>query len=789
MSEGPAGKAVPHAGGPIGAVLAELNDEQRQAVLHGDDPLLVIAGAGTGKTATLAHRVAYKIATGTDPGRILLLTFTRRAAAEMLRRVDGILRRLEVEARRSAAADIEGQGGPASRQSAQAASAKVWGGTFHATATRLLRLHGRSIGLDPSFTILDRGDAEDLMGVLRTELALSKNDRRFPLKGTCMDIYSRCVNAREPVGQTIETSFPWCKDEADDLRRLFEAYVDRKAAQSVLDYDDLLLFWHGLLTDERVARSIRSRFDHVLVDEYQDTNRLQSEILQMLCPAGKRLTVVGDDAQAIYSFRAATVRNILDFPGQFPDVRMVTLEQNFRSTQPILDATNEVIAAASERHAKNLWSRRTDGARPHLVSCEDEDEQTEFIIHTVLDHREAGLALHRQAVLFRASHHSLGLEVELARRNIPFRKYGGLRFIETAHVKDLMAFLRLAENPRDLMAGTRVLMLLPGVGPKKAQALIERLATGVAAAGAGSRETGTSEGDGVTAGGGAPQAAPGVFGIRLPGAPRVAATAPAAGGPPSSAGASPAASRAAPPGFAAWRECPAPTPASASLWQGLVSLMTGIGSNDPGDLASQVQRIRLFYAPLLERLYDNARARLMDLEQLESMATRFADRSRFLAELALDPPAYTEDLAGPPVLDEDYLILSTMHSAKGLEWDVVFVIHAADGNIPSDMATGKLEEIEEERRLFYVALTRAKDWLYVCYPLRYYSHPRSFSDVHGYAQLTRFASESARRFFDLRTAAETLGTRPPEFGDDPSLPGQGATVTMEDIRRRLKGMF
>ncbi len=478
-------------GTPIATVLAELNEEQRSAVLHGSDPLLIVAGAGTGKTATLAHRVAYQIATGTDPGRVLLLTFTRRAAAEMLRRVDGILRRLETESRHAGTSyepvrshEPEAPAAPAAPQEPgaprSAATGKVWGGTFHATATRLLRLHGRAIGLDPSFTILDRADAEDLMGILRTELGLSKNDRRFPLKGTCMDIYSRCVNAREPVEEVVETHFPWCKDETEDLRRLFAAYVDHKGAQSVLDYDDLLLFWHGLLTDSRAARAIRSRFDCVLVDEYQDTNRLQAEILQMLCPGGKNLTAVGDDAQAIYSFRAATVRNILDFPKEFPGTHVVTLEQNYRSTQAILDATNDVIAGAAERHPKNLWSRRADGAKPQLLSCEDEDEQTEAVIRQVLEHREAGLALRRQAVLFRASHHSLALELELTRRNIPFRKYGGLRFVETAHVKDLMAFLRLAENPRDRMAGTRVLMLLPGVGPKKASALLDRLAGGAA---------------------------------------------------------------------------------------------------------------------------------------------------------------------------------------------------------------------------------------------------------------------------------------------------------------------
>jgi DNA helicase-2/ATP-dependent DNA helicase PcrA len=742
-------------GTPIGTILARLNDQQRSAVLHCDDPLLIVAGAGTGKTATLAHRVAYRIATGTDPGRILLLTFTRRAAGEMLRRVDGILRQLDVETRRAQDQTPAAGSAPGAAPTRPPGSGKVWGGTFHATATRLLRLHGRAIGLDPAFTILDRGDAEDLMGVLRTELGLATSNRRFPLKATCMDVYSRCVNAREPVDEVVETRFPWCRDEAEDLRRLFATYVDHKGEQSVLDYDDLLLFWHGLLTDARTARSIRSRFDCVLVDEYQDTNRLQAEILQMLCPGGKNLTVVGDDAQAIYSFRAATVHNILEFPRQFPDARVVTLEQNYRSTQSLLDATNEVIAASTERHAKELWSERTGGAKPQFVTCDDEDEQTEFIIRSVLDHREAGLALRRQAVLFRASHHSLALELELARRNIPFHKYGGLRFVETAHVKDLMAFLRLAENPRDLMAGTRVLMLLPGVGPKKARSLMDRL---VAAHGP---ESDDAPG-GATPGG----SSAGRFG-----------PAPESGEPPPCP---------APAGFAAWSDCPCPSAAAGNSWDELVSLMTCIGSRQPGDLSSQIKRIRLFYAPLLERLHDNARARLMDLEQLEWLAARFPDRGRFLAEIALDPPTYTEDLAGPPLLDEDFLILSTMHSAKGLEWDVVFVIHAADGNIPSDMATGRAEEIEEERRLFYVALTRAKDWLYVCYPLRYYTYPRSFSDVYGYSQPTRFVTTSMRQTFDLCVAREVLHPETdPHFGGPGTSP-PGGTVTTADIRSRLK---
>jgi DNA helicase-2/ATP-dependent DNA helicase PcrA len=403
------------------------------------------------------------------------------------------------------------------------------------------------------------------------------------------------------------------------------------------------------------------------------------------------------------------------------------LEQNYRSTQPVLDTTNAVMASAVERHEKNLWSERTAGPRPHFISCNDEGEQTDLVVTTVLEHREAGLPLRRQAVLFRASHHSLALEMELARRNIPFRKYGGLRFVETAHVKDLLAFLRLAENPRDVMAGTRVLMLLPGVGPKKAKAIMDSLLVDLA---------------------------PGV------------------------------------PAFAAWQTEHPPSPASAESWPQLTALMTAISGNDPGDLPSQLQQIRLFYAPLMERMYDNARARLMDLQQLEWLAGRYPDRERFLTEVTLDPPTYTEDLAGPPLLDEDFLILSTVHSAKGLEWDVVFVIHASDGNMPSDMATGCVEQIEEERRLFYVALTRAKDWLYVTYPLRYYVHPRNFSDIHGYAQPTRFVPAGVRATMDTVTAMDLLAPAQPGTDTDAvSYCSPDSRVTTQDIRQHLKALF
>jgi len=685
----------------IDGVLAHLNPQQRKAARHGRGPLLVVAGAGTGKTAALVHRVAWLIASGVDPARVLLLTFTRRAAAEMLHRVDGVLRRLE-------------QAQPAGATT-RLRSTRVWGGTFHAIATRLLRKHGKSIGLAPGFTIHDRTDSEDLLNVVRTELGLAKTDRRFPKKGTCMAIYSRCVNSRRRLEDVLKAHYPWCKDWAGELTQLFDAYVDRKEAAAVLDYDDLLLYWHALLSDATAGDVVRRQFDCVLVDEYQDTNTLQAEILYQLCPDGQGLTVVGDDAQSIYSFRAATVRNILDFPKHYPNTTVVTLEQNYRSTQPILDATNQVISLAAERYTKNLWSKRTDGQRPLLVTCEGDDDQTEFVIRSILEHREAGIDLRRQAVLFRASHHSILLEAELTRRNIPFRKYGGLRFVETAHVKDLMAFLRLAENPRDMVAGIRLLPLLPGIGPRKARQLMDILL--------------------------------------------------AAGG-----------------DFQAWTSYQPPA-ASAGLWPKLVELLRGLAGSKQ-DLPGQVNRVRKFYTPLMEERYDHPRPRARDLEQLEQIASRYRSRRTMLTEITLDPPTSAQDLAGAPLLDDDWLVLSTIHSAKGLEWDCVYVIHAADGNIPSDMATGSPEEIEEERRLFYVALTRAKHWLVVCFPLRCYRYAQGFSDAHGYAQLTRFLPEGVREYLDGRT---TSPFEEDEFNDDQS--DLAADVTSRKIRRRTKDLW
>lgn len=676
------------------AVLGDLNAEQRAAASHGGSPLLIVAGAGTGKTNTLAHRVAYLIASGTDPGRILLLTFSRRASQEMLRRVDGLLRQARAEG--------TAPGGK-----------KVWGGTFHAVAARLLRVHGRDIGLEPNFTILDRADSEDLMHLARTDLDLGKRGKRFPQKGTCLDIYSRCVNAQLPLEDVLKTAFPWCKDDAEDLKRLFVAYTDAKEAQQILDYDDLLLFWRGLL-DSPAGDRVRERFDAVLVDEYQDTNALQADIVSMLRPDGTGVTAVGDDAQAIYSFRAATIKNILEFPERFEGATVLTLEQNYRSTQPVLDATNAIIAAAPERYDKALWTEREGGARPALVTCRDEVEQTDYVIERILGHREEGLALKRQAVLFRAAHHSAALELELSRRNIPFYKYGGLKFVEMAHVKDLSSFLRLAENPLDSMAGLRVLQLVPGIGPRTASELMGALAEG--------------GGD-----------------------------------------------------FDAWVSWRAPE-AAAGVWPEFVTLMRNLAHAPAGDVSAQLHAARTFYAPLAETRYDNATARLADLEQVERLGSRFPDRTRFLAEMTLDAPNWTGDFAQPPTLDEDFLILSTIHSAKGLEWDSVYVIHAADGNIPADLACGSPEEIEEERRLFYVACTRAKEHLYVTHPLRYYAAGRGFSDSYGYAQRTRFIPDTLRPLF---AEAQAL----PEAESEDAASDGIARASTASIRAGVKSMW
>src|SRR6202162_2748553 len=446
------------------AYLEKLNPDQRRAVEHGigagadPHPLLIIAGAGSGKTSTLAHRVAHIVVNGGDPRRILLMTFSRRAAAGMTRRAERIV--------------------ASALGSSAAARALAWSGTFHSIGARLLREYAGEIRLSPSFTIHDRGDAADLMNLVRHELGFSRTKSRFPTKATCLAIYSRAVNCEAPLEEVLANSFPWCGGWEAELRKLFSAYVEAKQRQHVLDYDDLLLYWAQMMAEPSISAEVAARFDHVLVDESQDTNALRAWILLALKPDGKGLTVVGDDAQSIYSFRAATVRNILDFPHAFsPAADIITLDRNYRSSQPILAAANGVIGLAAERFTKNLWSGRTSSDLPRLVTVPEEIDQARYVVERVLENRESGTALKAQAVLFRASHHSAPLEVELALRGIPFVKFGGLKFLDTAHVKDVLACLRWAENPRDRVAGFRVLQLLPGIGPTKAGSILDQTGT------------------------------------------------------------------------------------------------------------------------------------------------------------------------------------------------------------------------------------------------------------------------------------------------------------------------
>ncbi|HZQ62201.1 MAG TPA: ATP-dependent helicase [Casimicrobiaceae bacterium] len=650
-----------------------LNPEQEQAASHGINgdrpttgpPLLIIAGAGSGKTQTLAHRVARLILHGADPERILLLTFSRRAALEMQRRVRRVL--------------DNGSGSDGTR----AAPELAWAGTFHSVGARLLREYAPRIGLDPQFTVQDRGDSEDLMGLVRNDLGLGSTAQRFPAKATCLAIYSRCVNSAAPLDEVLKSTFAWCAPWQEQLRALFAAYVEAKQSHNVLDFDDLLLYWAQMAGEGTFAQEIGARFDHVLVDEYQDTNRLQGSILLAMKPNGQGVTVVGDDAQAIYSFRAADVRNILAFPGTFdPPAAVITLERNYRSTRAILDASNAVMEEARERFTKNLRTERVSPHLPELVTLRDEADQARFVAQNILALRETGLTLKSQAVLFRSGSHAAQLELELTRRRIPYVKYGGLRFLEAAHVKDVLSLLRFAQNPRGRMAGFRALQLVAGVGPATATKILERLAAAADPAGTlATTDLGAPGGEG---------------------------------------------------------------------WECFAQLFAGVARDDASWPAA-LDHVLQWYEPQLERLYDDARVRRADLQALHAIAATYPSRERFLTELTLDPPSAVSDEAAAPGQDEDYVVLSTIHSAKGQEWKTVHVLNVVDGCIPSDMASATAEEIDEERRLLYVAMTRAKDRLFLLVPQRFYVHQQAaFGDRHVYASRSRFLPDRLLHQFTLR---------------------------------------
>ncbi|MGZ8430467.1 MAG: ATP-dependent helicase [Candidatus Deferrimicrobiaceae bacterium] len=602
-----------------------LNPRQREAVLHGDGPLLVIAGAGTGKTRTLIYRVARLVETGAPPPSVLLLTFTRRAAEEMLRRASLLLdRRCD----------------------------RVSGGTFHSFANTVLRRHAGAIGFGENFTILDRADSEELVGLLRQEIHVAHKTVRFPRKETLADLFSRAVNRGEDVATTVERNAPHFLYCLDDILRIHRLYEVAKRERNLMDYDDLLVHLATLLAQHAgVRRTVSESFRHILVDEYQDTNRIQAEILRLLADTHDNVMTVGDDSQSIYSFRGARFRNILDFPSDFPGAKVVYLEENYRSVQPILDFTNEIIAQAAEKFPKRLFTSRGGGQKPSMLSAPNERTQSTFVADRILElHEEHGVPLREIAVLFRAAYLSFDLEVELAKRHIPYRKYGGFKFLETAHVKDVIAHLRLIENPRDTVSLSRALMLVPGVGRKRSAEMARRAYEEASYAPVLSTLDGMKSSE--AAG-------------RLSGCIRELA------------------------------EKPLP----------------------PSEMMA---RVLAYYRPLLEAKFDDYPRRLKDLEHLESLCARHRTLSSFLAEVTLEPPqASVGDIVAPEG-DDDTLTLSTIHSAKGLEWSVVFLIWVLDGKLPLSRAAEDEEEMEEERRLLYVAATRAKNTLVITYPVNIY---------------------------------------------------------------------
>ncbi len=647
----------------------QLNDEQRAAVRHPGGPLLILAGAGTGKTTTLCGRVAWLVAHGVAPERILLLTFTRRAAREMLQRA------------RALVAMPNGARG-------------VLGGTFHSVAHYFVRRHAAALGLPAGFGVLDAGDAADVLDLVREEHGHAERGRRFPKKSTLLDIYSRTVNAQRPLSGVLADSFPWCEEHRDDIAALFRAYTARKRALGVIDLDDLLLYWRGLATDEVVGAQIEAQFDHVLIDEYQDVNGLQVDIVRHLRRKRRDLTAVGDDFQAIYGWRAASARHILDFPDHFPDATVVTLESNYRSTQPILNIANALSAQAERAFPKQLRTDREGGVAPELVFCRDESAQASEIADRVLEARERGMDLRQQATLMRTSHDSALLELELSRRQIPFVKYGGLRYLEAAHVKDLIALFRLADNPLDEISWFRVLQLLEGVGPATARRVLDVLVT--------------ADGDALTA----------------------------------------------------WPVAREKLTADArELADGVIQALRAARGETLAGVRAELLGQSL--APLIKARYPDGALRLQDLDQLVAAAREASALGQFVSELVIDPPTSSSDLAGPPHLDEDYLVLSTIHSAKGLEWHAVHVLALYDGNFPACMAAGSTETIDEERRLLYVAMTRARRQLHLYVPVRYYHRPYGLDDAHGYGKPSRFLTDDVQRCCNIIRPSDPVASIEP----------------------------
>ncbi len=601
---------------------AELNTSQLEAVTTTEGPLLVIAGAGSGKTRTLTYRVARLVEMGVSPAQILLLTFTRKAAQQMLQRASSLL---------------------------DSRCEKVAGGTFHSFANTMLRRYASQLELDPGFSILDRVDAEALINLLRKEIAARVGQRSFPRKGTIAAIFSRSINKIIPLEDVVYDDYPHLIDSVEALNDIFLAYRKHKRQHNFLDFDDLLVFLRQLLTTRPdVRQRISSAYQYVMVDEYQDTNKIQADILYRLVGEHRNIMVVGDDSQSIYAFRGANFKNIMQFPQAFPGTRIITLEENYRSVQPILDLTNVMIEQAREKYSKKLFTRRPGLAKPVLVEASDENSQSLFVVDRIKQLQRQGVALDQIAVLFRASFHSFDLEIELNREEIPFIKVGGFKFVESAHIKDVLAHLRVIANCEDRISWYRILLLIEKIGPSSAQKIYEavrRQACGY---------TGLLTVDTKI--------------VRAPGIKR------------------------------------------------LQELFAGIDAQ-PLSLAATGQAVVKYYLPILKDTYDDHPKRAKDLEQLVAIMERYRDLDHFLTDMALEPPNTSiGDTLAVDAAGQQRLVLSTVHSAKGLEWHSVFIIWALDGRFPSPHALYKEAEIEEELRLMYVAATRARENLTFIYP-------------------------------------------------------------------------
>ncbi len=621
----------------------DLNPDQLEVVKTIDAPVLVIAGAGTGKTKTLIYRVAYLVELGGNPQSILLLTFTRKAAQEMLKRASALLKSTSAE--------------------------QVSGGTFHSFANLTLRQYAKLLGYGEQFTILDDSDAADVVNLLRTRLRPEKKSQRFPKKETLVDIYSKSENTLTTVEEIVFKEYPRFIEQIDDIMRLKREFDEYKRRYNLMDYDDLLKNLKNLLAqNESVRRTVAGKFSYVMVDEFQDTNKVQGEIVRLLGIDKQNVMVVGDDAQSIYSFRGANFKNIFEFPSYFPGCKIIKLIENYRSTQGILNFTNRIIDAASEKYEKELYSRKKTGEKPVIVAAETENVQSKFVVQRILELREAGITLNDIAVLVRSSYLSFDLEIELTRANIPYVKFGGMKLVEAAHIKDIVAFLRVIENPQDAVGWHRILLLHPGVGPRVAEKVIDRLAKGDVAA----EEDGTGAEK-------FPQAA-----------------------------------------------------------EELVSFISEEGKRHSSPL-EKVESVIRYYHPLMQSKYDDYQKREKDLDMFSSIAERYKTLQAFLADLALEPPTESVVDLGEKDKKEEQITLSTIHSAKGLEWNTVFVIWALDGKFPSMYATDDPEALEEERRLMYVACTRAKDNLYLTYPMNVYDREsgRIFTKPSRYIEVVQ----------------------------------------------------